>query len=200
MAFYINNIIVEKLSKTNAVSLDLTPTTVASGTLTLTIDSTVQHSFSGSTAGQLVTLPDATTLSVGHSYIFWNEATVAVTIQDSTPSSQLSLASGQRAVFTLLDNGTAAGTWAYAQVQKETLSIKAGRKQNTDFAGNPKTAVVAFATPFADTSYSIVITGADPRAWNYESKSVSGFTINANANQALTGDVLWECMEHGETS
>jgi hypothetical protein len=198
MAFYINNIIVEKLTKSNAVSLDVTSTATTAGTLTLTIDSTVQQVLTGSTSGQNVKLPDATTLSIGHSFIFWNESTEAVTIQDNTPSSQLVLPAGQRAVFTLLANGSAAGTWAYAQIHKSVLSQKAGRKQSVDFSGNPKTAAVVFDNAYANTDYSIVITGTDARAWSWESKSVSGFTINANANQALTGDVLWQTSEYGQ--
>lgn len=63
---------------------------------------------------------------------------------------------------------------------------------NTSFTGNPKKYTVVFATAYPDTNYSIDIDGVDQRVWSYESKTVSGFIINANANTALTGEVSWK--------
>ena len=78
--------------------------------------------------------------------------------------------------------------------------MKAGVVLNTSFAGNPKTFAVAFTTAFADTAYAINISGVDGRTWVYTSKTAAGFTISAQANQALTGEVSWECMKSGESS
>lgn len=74
--------------------------------------------------------------------------------------------------------------------------FKSGKIAAGTFTGNPKTATVTFATPYADANYSISIIGADGRTWTYESLTANGFTINANANQALTGDVLWQTIKH----
>ena len=65
------------------------------------------------------------------------------------------------------------------------------------FSLNPKQATVVFTTNFPDTNYSILIDGIDARAWSYSSKTVSGFTLNANANQVLTGEVAWEAVRNG---
>lgn len=68
---------------------------------------------------------------------------------------------------------------------------KAGMVLNTAFIGTPKTAAVVFGTAFPDNNYAVLISGTDIRAWSAESKTASGFTINANADQALTGYVYW---------
>lgn len=76
---------------------------------------------------------------------------------------------------------------------------KAGNVLGSAFAGNPKTATVTFATPFADTNYAISISSDTNRTWTWQSKTASGFTINANSNTAFnTGNVNWIAQENGE--
>lgn len=200
MTFYINSITAEGLAKIRSLSLDLTSAATAATTTALTVSSTVQQVFTGSTAGQIVQLPDATTLAIGHSFIVWNESSVNITIEDASSVSQLVLNPGHRTVITVLSNGTSAGSWAYAQIQKSVLTLKSGSVASGSFTGTPRTAAVVFDTAFADSNYSIAVSGSDARIFTIESKSASGFTINANANQALTGDVYWECMEYGQSS
>ena len=60
------------------------------------------------------------------------------------------------------------------------------------FSGNPKIYTVTFSTDLPSTDYYISVIGLDARMWSYESKTVSGFVINSNSNQALTGNVDWE--------
>ena len=79
-----------------------------------------------------------------------------------------------------------------------SLPTKSGVKINTDFTGNPKKTIVTFSTAFSDNNYSISITGEDARTWSIESKTASGFTINANANTELTGNVYFIATKHGE--
>jgi hypothetical protein len=81
---------------------------------------------------------------------------------------------------------------------KEGFPKKSGVVSGTSFAGNPKTYAVTFTTAFADTNYNVKIVGEDARTWTYESKTTSGFVINANANQAFTGEVSWTATENGE--
>jgi hypothetical protein len=78
------------------------------------------------------------------------------------------------------------------------LSTKSGIKLDSDFTGTPKKTSVVFVTPFPDNSYGVVVTGEDARAWTIESKSATGFTINANADTALTGEVFWQATVVGE--
>lgn len=66
------------------------------------------------------------------------------------------------------------------------------------FTGNPKKANITFTTAFSDNNYSISVIGEDSRTWVIENKSSTGFTINANANQALTGNTFYIAIKHGE--
>jgi len=68
---------------------------------------------------------------------------------------------------------------------------KAGIVSSGSFLGTPRAAAVVFVTSFTDNNYVVVISGADKRSWTSESKTSAGFTINSNANQALTGNVYW---------
>ena len=79
------------------------------------------------------------------------------------------------------------------------LRTKSGSVASGTFAGTPRTAAVTFTTAFANTNYSIQITGADNRSFTYQSKATTGFTINTNANTPLTGNVDWVAIEHGES-
>jgi hypothetical protein len=78
------------------------------------------------------------------------------------------------------------------------LVIKSGIVGSGDFTGNPKKATITFSSNFATTAYTITVTGEDARSWTTESKTVSGFTINANSNPALAGDTSWQTINVGE--
>lgn len=78
------------------------------------------------------------------------------------------------------------------------LVTKVGSIANTTFAGNPRNAPVNFTTPFVNTSYAVVITGEDSRAWSIEGKVVGGFTASANSNTALAGTTYWVATAYGE--
>lgn len=78
------------------------------------------------------------------------------------------------------------------------FKIKSGSVLGALFSGTPKKYTVSFTTPFPDTNYEIHITGYDARIWSFGSPTASGFVINSNANQALTGDVHWTAVMRGE--
>jgi hypothetical protein len=61
--------------------------------------------------------------------------------------------------------------------------------------GAPKKSAVLFTTPLPSTGYTITITSADVRVWTFESKALTGFTINSNSNQVLSGEVHWQVIE-----
>jgi hypothetical protein len=71
---------------------------------------------------------------------------------------------------------------------------KAGSVLAASFSGNPKKAAVTFVTVQPDANYEIAISGTDARFYTWESKTVNGFTINTNANQALTATVNWTAV------
>lgn len=77
---------------------------------------------------------------------------------------------------------------------------KAGSVAAGTFAGSPqKTATITFGTVFPSTSYSVTITGSDGRSWIATNLTTTGFTINTQANQALTGPVYWQATLIGES-
>jgi hypothetical protein len=78
------------------------------------------------------------------------------------------------------------------------LARKVGNVAAGSFAGNPKTYAVVFSAAYPDTNYDIHITGVDARSWSYSSKATTGFTIETNANTALTGEVSWSATYNGE--
>lgn len=78
--------------------------------------------------------------------------------------------------------------------------IKAGFVSGSVFAGNPKKTTITFVTAFSNTSYAITISPAASRSMSYESKTISGFVMNANANGAFTEEVSWMAINNGETT
>ncbi len=77
------------------------------------------------------------------------------------------------------------------------LIMKSGVVLPGDFAGTPKKYSVVFITDFPG-EYSITIGGVDARAFTYESRTTTGFTINTNADAILTDEVSWQAIEVGE--
>ena len=78
------------------------------------------------------------------------------------------------------------------------LRTKSGQVAAINFVGTPRKATVTFTTNFPTTNYSISVLGGNNRTFTYESKTVSGFVINANSAAALTQPVLWIAIQHGE--
>jgi hypothetical protein len=85
----------------------------------------------------------------------------------------------------------------WVQLNAVSATEKAGVVPASSFSGSPKTATVAFATSFTDNNYAVNITGIDNRNWSAENLTSSGFTINANANQALISQVFWSAIHAG---
>lgn len=77
---------------------------------------------------------------------------------------------------------------------------KCGSVPGADFAGSPKKFTVVFTHPYADDSYVITLSGDNSRSFTWETKTASGFVINANAATALTGPVDWFTAKIGETA
>jgi hypothetical protein len=84
----------------------------ASGTLiTLTVASTPVYLISGS-GGQIIKLPDATTLPLGTIFSFNNnQSSGAITVNNNSSTLVVSVPSGGYTTVVLIANGTAAGTW-----------------------------------------------------------------------------------------
>lgn len=80
-----------------------------------------------------------------------------------------------------------------------SLPVKAGVVAGASFSGSPKKYTVNFDDPYPDTNYVILLTGGVGRTFTYETKTISGFTINANAAAAFSEEVSWFTTSIGET-
>jgi hypothetical protein len=207
MTMYIDNITSEGLVQQKSSSIQVLSTATSASTLTLTAASEFHQFFTGTTAGQVLKLPDATTLVVGYRYQINNDSTQSVAVQDGGAGALFTLPANFRATIVCTGIGTAAGTWSYFIVSKlqplvgTFLTHKSGLVAGASFLGTPRKATVSFTTPYATTGYSTSIQGtSDARTWTVESITVSGFTINANANQAVAGNVQWIAMLNGEST
>jgi hypothetical protein len=87
-------------------------TATAAGTTTLTVASTYQQFFTGSTTQTLV-MPVTSTLVLGQAFWVQNLSTGAVTVNSSGSNAILVLAGGTSALFTcILTSGTSAASWS----------------------------------------------------------------------------------------
>jgi len=120
------NSVVLRDSNSNATVNNLfegfTIVTASGTTVTLTVASAQNFVVNGS-GGQIIKLPDATTLSNGTDFIFNNnQSSGTVTVQNNSATTVCTLQSGSYIVVTLLSNSTAAGTWDYHNVAPSNAS------------------------------------------------------------------------------
>jgi hypothetical protein len=88
-------------------------TVVSNSTLTLTGTSSPIRIFTGSVTGQIVRLPDISTIPVGHQIYIFNDSSQTISIRNFANTELYSMVSGGRALFILRDNSTEPGTWSY---------------------------------------------------------------------------------------
>lgn len=89
---------------------NITPILSSGTTVILTANSSQIQLITGSTA-QLIQLPNATTLSVGTAYTFFNETSATTTINNAGASAVTTILLNTDATLTLVNNSTANGTW-----------------------------------------------------------------------------------------
>ena len=137
----------------------------ASGTLiTLTVSSTPYYNVTGS-GGQIIKLPDATTLQNGATFTFNNnQSSGAITVNNNSNTLISSIPSGGYVTITLLSNSIAAGSWdrhfeAPANVSWSTNTF--------DYAGSI-TSATWNGSAIADSYISSAAT------WNAKQAALSG--------------------------
>jgi hypothetical protein len=329
MSLIVDGLVSEGIVDLQRLRSETSITALSASTQSLNSLSNRFHVYTGAIVGQIVKLPDATTLQIGHEYWLLNEGSVNMSIQDNAGGPLALVAPDQRAVAILYGTASAAGEWALSLLQltpggtnqfeitypgtglavnytggnyrqngvltqisagaitlpasttgtvyvdidgivKATASIpadatplynfvtsgsavttlldvreeietnllwgvladiigetsgqakaagtsekyaradhvhgnsflkdKAGVVTGASFSGSPKKYVVVFSAAFADADYAISLGSLNNRSWTYESKTAAGFTINANANTALSGEVSWSASKSGESA
>lgn len=98
------NVAVNRLNQSN------TSVSAAGGTTALTAASSYSQTLNG-TGNQTYTMPDATTLTTGVAFVFNNNATGTLTLQDYATGAIGTITSGGAVELVLLANGTVGGTW-----------------------------------------------------------------------------------------
>jgi trimeric autotransporter adhesin len=156
------NVAVNRLNQAN------TSIAAAGGTTALTAASTYSQTLTG-TGAQTYTMPDATTLTTGVAFVFNNNATGTLTLQDYATGSIGTITSGGAVELVLLANSTVGGTWDVHGFLPEnvtwgTNALNLGSTVITNGTWNGGTIQPAYGgtglTTFTATNNALYSTGA----------------------------------------
>lgn len=124
MTLYIDSLVSEGLLDHKSHRTQTLITTTTAATLTLTINSESIQVFQGTTAGQILKLPSALTLTVGYRYQVHNDSTQNIAIQDGNAVQLLLLSASSRVILVLVDSTSAAGVWSYFVIPKNPAATE----------------------------------------------------------------------------
>lgn len=113
MPLIIDHLQAEGRLQGSGLILDLSSQATAAATLSLTAASNTNQFFTGTTAGQLVNLPDATTLRQGRYFHVWNNSTQTIAVRNSSGTLLRTVNPDTVAVFIVTDISTANGAWVH---------------------------------------------------------------------------------------
>ena len=144
-----------------------TTITTAAGTTTLTVASTYQQRFTGTTT-QTIVLPSATTMALGQGFIIDNDSTGNLTLQDGSAGALGIVVPGMAAYVFCEVNGTTAGSWSgymfvpgggpSGQVTWGTAGLNlAGQTISSSVLSNPTVTNYVETAYVANTSTAITI-------------------------------------------
>lgn len=157
----------------NNINTATTSTVSSVSPITLTANSTRTQIITGSTA-QTIKLPNATTLSLGMSFVVNNNSTQTITVNDSTNTLVAVVYAGAYRTFIVDDISTPAGVWeSHAQLPSNS------------WWGTNKLIIGAMGTGILHSDSTGNITSS---AVDVSSADVTG-TLAAGRFPALTGDV-----------
>jgi len=143
----------------NAYFNGFTSVAASASPITLTVASTPVYLISGS-GGQIIKLPDATTLPLGTIFSFNNnQSSGAITVNNNSNTLVVSIPSGGYVTVALLANGTAAGTW---DRHDQTPSNVSWSTNTLDYPGSITSATwngVIVATNRGGTGTAFGVTG-----------------------------------------
>lgn len=135
------------LSHVGRVSVPTTQAT-ANSTLTLTVASNMAQYFTGNTIGQVLKMPNATTLEIGHRFEVYNQSAQSIAVQDNAGAALITLPPASICNLILQLQPDAAGTWINWSISASTI------------AGGVVNYNVVAATAFTTSSQTdVVITG-----------------------------------------
>ena len=161
-------------------------TVAASGTLiTLTVASTPVYLVSGS-GGQIIKLPDATTLPLGTIFSFNNnQSSGAITVNNNSSTLVVSVPSGGYTTVVLIANGTAAGSW---DRHDQTPSNTSWSTNTLDYPGSITSATWTGATvaPSRGGTGQSTYTDGQLLIGNSTGNTLAKSTLTAGASIGIT--------------
>lgn len=161
-----------------------TTTATAAGTTTLTVNSTQQQFFTGSTT-QTVVLPVTSTLTLGQSFTVVNNSTGAVTVQSSGANNIAIQPTGTEITYVcILTSGTSAASWSVV------TSAAAALRSATTVVG-----VAASTAP----SVGYVLTATSSTAATWQAPAAGGVPI-ATSSTFPVGASVWLEVTTGTTA
>jgi len=108
----IDTIVCEKLCRVSSFSGDLSVIQTSSSPYVLSTDSCLNHVFTG-TSSQVIILPNATTLTVGREFYFYNLSTGVLTLKNYSEVVLLNIVNNGYVKVVLYDNTSSSGSWLY---------------------------------------------------------------------------------------
>jgi len=145
----------------------ITVTTAASLTTTMTAASSFYQKLTAGTGGQTFKLPDATTVPAGATYIFDNDSSGTMTIQDNAGGAVDTIQPGSIDYIFLEAGGTVAGSWSnYALIPDtydfNTTTASFGNAAITNATWSATAITSAFGgtglTTFSSSNYALYST------------------------------------------
>jgi hypothetical protein len=169
----------------NAYFNGFTSVAASGSTITLTVASTPVYSVTGS-GGQVIQLPNATTLSNGTIFSFNNnQSSGAITVNNNSGTLVVSVPSGAYVTVVLLSNATAAGSW---DRHDQTPANTSWSTNTLDYPGSITSATwngVAIAINRGGTNGTATPTAG---AVAYGTGTAYAFTAAGTAGQVLTSN------------
>jgi len=123
MTLTIDNLTVEGLTSTNRIRVAADVQATTSGTYTFSITSPGAVIFTGSSAGQSVSLGDATSYQIGQEFWVYNDSTQSVLVKNAAGASLIVLQLEMRVKAVLQSNATSAGVWTLTTYIKQTATV-----------------------------------------------------------------------------
>lgn len=175
-----------------------TSTATAAATTTLTVGSTGQQFFTGTTT-QTVLLPVTSTLALGQSFYVVNNSTGIVTVQSSGGNTIQAMAAGTTLLVTCISlSGTTAASWSgsynaqnplglFLRLSGGTMSgaINMGTNKISNM-GDPTLAQDAMTLNYAGAHYLALSGGTMSGAINMGSQAITSLLNPVNPQDAMT--------------
>lgn len=139
-------------------------TATAAGTTTLTVSSSYQQFFTGTTT-QTVVLPVVSTMALGQGFEVVNNSTGAVTVESSGANTIVTMAASSFATFTVIStSGTGAASWSYSYSVNNAgggtvTSVAMTVPSILSVSGSPITNSGTLAVTLANESANTVLAG-----------------------------------------